>query len=114
MTLPPQVRLRVEHELNAYCRRKNAELVKDGITYRFRVRGSSITVIRTEPGFPGFPESVDLPVAQLRYAEAAKRWTLYCADRNGRWHYYFDSDPTTDFRNLLRDVDEDPTGIFGS
>ena len=38
---------------------------------------------------------VEYPVAQLRFDPTDRRWVLYCADRNGRWHNY-----------------GDPTGIF--
>jgi hypothetical protein len=34
-------------------------------------------------------------VAQLRYDTADHLWPLYCADRNGRWHRYYDTDPGT-------------------
>ena len=114
MSFSAQLRLRLEHELTAYCRRKEREQAKHGLKYRCRFRANSVTLIRTEPGFPGFPGSVDLNVAQMRYGETAKRWSFYCADRNGKWHHYFDSDPTPDIRELLRKIDDDPTGIFGS
>jgi hypothetical protein len=38
-------------------------------------------------------------------------WTLYYADRNSKWHRY-DIEPSADFDDLLREVDEDPTAIF--
>lgn len=42
----------------------------------------------------------------------AKAWTLWWADRNERWDRYWDMDPTPDVDELLREIDEDPTGIF--
>lgn len=39
-------------------------------------------------------------------------WTLYYADRNSKWHLYYEIEPSADFDDLLREVDEDPTGIF--
>lgn len=55
---------------------------------------------------------VRLSVAQFRYDPDAKLWTLYCADRNGRWHIYDDVDPSPDLVPLIEEVEADPTGIF--
>src|SRR3990172_6645364 len=51
-------------------------------------------------------------VAQFRYDSASNNWTLYCSDRNGRWHRYTRKRPTEDISKLLLEVDRDPTGIF--
>ena len=39
-------------------------------------------------------------------------WTLYCADRNSKWHEYYDCEPNADLDALLKEVDADPTCIF--
>jgi hypothetical protein len=52
-------------------------------------------------------------VAQFRYDPPTAHWSLYCADRNVRWHLYDEIGPTKDIGLLLREVDEDPTGIWG-
>ena len=52
-----------------------------------------------------------MPVAQLRYDPDAGRWTLYCADRNSRWHHYDPIEPGT-VTELLAEIEQDPTGIF--
>ena len=52
-----------------------------------------------------------VPVAQLRYDPDHKNWTLYCADRNSRWHRYELVDPGT-VDELLEEIEDDPTGIF--
>jgi hypothetical protein len=51
-------------------------------------------------------------VAQLRYTAGNGLWTLYCADRNGRWHPYHQSKPTNRITELLDQITDDPTGIF--
>ena len=55
---------------------------------------------------------VGIPIAQFRFNPKNSKWTLYCADRNSRWHEYNDLDPDQEFETLLREVDADPTGIF--
>ena len=39
-------------------------------------------------------------------------WTLYCTDRNSRWHLYWEYKPAKNLDELLEEIDEDPTGIF--
>jgi hypothetical protein len=41
-----------------------------------------------------------------------KQWTLYCMDRNSRWHLYDLIEPSADFDDMLIALDRDPTGIF--
>jgi hypothetical protein len=53
-----------------------------------------------------------MAVAQMRYDQNTGEWTLYCADRNDRWHEYFDLLPTKDIGRILKEIDEDSTGIF--
>ena len=78
------------------------------------VRGKNVTVFECRP--PWQPalgvEWRRQPVAQLRHNTDEHDWRLYCADRNGRWHYYDMAVPTRRIDVLLREIDEDPTGIF--
>ena len=78
----------------------------------FKVRGDSVTLFEEKPSFPDPSEWVDIVVAQFRYDLKKREWTLYSADRNSRWHEYWDIDPHKDFEVLLQEVEEDPTGIF--
>jgi hypothetical protein len=71
-----------------------------------------VTLIENRPALMKPGTWVEIVVAQFRYDPDSKLWRLYCADRNSRWHEYWDTDPTSDFQSLLREVDEDPTCIF--
>ena len=53
-----------------------------------------------------------MPIAQFRYSVDHDAWSLYYADRNDKWHLYVDCDPAADLEPLIREVNEDPTGIF--
>lgn len=50
-------------------------------------------------------------VAQLRYSASTHHWSLYWADRNGRWHRYPGLQPGT-VGEMLEEIEADPTGIF--
>jgi len=71
-----------------------------------------VTISEKRPAFDNPSQWVDISVAQFRYHPAKNLWTLYCADRNSRWHMYDEVAPTKSLQTLLEEVDEDPTGIF--
>jgi hypothetical protein len=105
-------RKQVELKLEAFYERRVPARVREQIRLTWKFRGQAVTLFESRPAFPDFRTWVDIPVAQFRFDTAAKTWELYCADRNGKWHWYIDKLATTDFDALLRAVDEDPTGIF--
>jgi hypothetical protein len=53
-----------------------------------------------------------LGIARLRYTAKSGLWSLYSCDSNGRWNRYESLEPSADVRDLLDEVDPDPTAIF--
>ena len=53
-----------------------------------------------------------MPIARLSYVKQRNEWALYWADRNGRFQRYWESDPSPHVRDLLAEIDTDPTCIF--
>jgi hypothetical protein len=49
--------------------------------------------------------------AQLRYSANVHHWSLYWADRNGRWHRYDNLSPSA-IDEVLNEIGADPTCIF--
>jgi hypothetical protein len=112
MGLPELTKKRIEKTLGAYCLTKVPGGFRDRVRINFKFRGDSVTLFEERPAF-GKPEIwVDIAVAQFRFNSQRKEWTLYCADRNSRWHPYSEAEPSRNFEDLLKEVDEDPTGIF--
>ena len=97
-----------------YCESKIPAQHRDEIRVECDVRGKNLTIFECRP--PWTPELgtdwTRQPVAQLRYEPADHHWRLYCADRNGRWHFYEMVEPTPTVDDLLAEIDADPTGIF--
>lgn len=112
MALPVLVRQLVDSKLASFYERRLPAHVREEIRLFHTYRGNSVTLIEARPPYIGPSEWSQLRVAQFRYDSETRAWTLYYADRNSRWHWYWDIEPTTDFDDLLREVDEDPTGIF--
>ena len=111
MALPEEVRRVVEALMKSYCEGAFAGMDVGQIRLSYGVRGSSVTLYEERPPYTGQGEWSKMAVAQFRYGQDGC-WTLYCADRNSRWHEYYDVDPTEDIGELLEEVTDDPTGIF--
>lgn len=111
MAAPPEIAIAA---VRRYCERKTPPELRDEMRLEVDVRGSAVTMLDCRP--PWHPdmgaEWSRVKVAQFRFDEPSKTWSLFWSDRNGRWHLYEDVDPSTNIGALLDEVDADPTGIF--
>jgi hypothetical protein len=102
----------VEPKLTGYCERKIHIDISDQVNLTFKVMRDKVTLIDTRPYFKDPSIWTENPVAQFRFDDETKKWTLYCIDRNSRWHLYGLTKPSADFDDMLKALDEDRTGIF--
>lgn len=96
-----------------FCHDRIPSHVRDQVRLEADVRGRSITILECRPLWSDpNAEWTRMKIAQLRYDDSARLWTLYWADRNQRWHRYWDLDASERIDALLDEIDEDPTCIF--
>jgi hypothetical protein len=113
MALPILVKTLVEKKVGDFCKKRVPAHVLDKLNLSNKIRGNNVTIFENRaPWHPDMKEWTSMAIAQLRYDEKTGKWTLYCADRNDRWHEYYDMEPTKDIGKILAEIDEDPTGIF--
>ncbi len=114
MALSEQERSLAETALSRFCKGKNTAGSEDKIKLTWKFRGNSVTLFECRPPWRGKRTDpwTEMPIAQFRYDDKTKTWTLYCANRNDRWFDYMDCVPAKSIQTLLEEVDEDPTGIF--
>jgi hypothetical protein len=95
----------------AYCAQRSSS---DDYRIEHSIRGASITIVERRPPWnPAFrSEWSSTKVAQLRYDEGSRRWTVYSAGSDERWHRYDFARPGSDVAPLLAAIDDDITGIF--
>ena len=109
MSLPSTERSRVDALLSEYC----AARAHPQIRHEYRVRGNSVTLLERRPSFrrpaDEWTESV---IAQFRFDPVRLTWSLFCADRNSKWHLYTEAPPSKRLEALLKAVSDDVTGIF--
>jgi hypothetical protein len=112
MPIPPQLKSKVEAILDTYCQNKVPERVRDKLKIVYKIRGNKVTLVESRPFYMDPNTWTESVVAQFRYDPGNTCWTLYCADRNSRWHCYEGLKPARNLADLLDEVDADPTGIF--
>lgn len=97
--------------LTRFCEARIPAHARDQIKLLFKVRGNSITLYESRPYWRNPAVWTEMKIAQFRYDLQKQRWTLYCADRNDKWHPY-GPHPKIELGDLIREVDEDRSGIF--
>ncbi|TRZ89039.1 MAG: DUF3024 domain-containing protein [Methanosarcinales archaeon] len=113
MPLPVLVKNLVEKKVDAFCKKTVPPHVLHQVNLSFKIRGNSVTIFENRaPWHEGIKEWTSMKIAQFRYDEKSGQWRLYCADRNERWHEYWNMKPTKNIDKILTEIDEDPTGIF--
>ena len=112
MGLPKKVKQNVEIKLTEYCENKFPPEYRDKAKVGFKIKGDNVTLFEERPSFMNPAKWTKSEVAQFRYDKRNDEWTLYCLDRNSIWHEYTEVVPTPVLDELLREVDEDPYGIF--
>ena len=112
MPLDLAMRSSISALLDTYCLKKVPFHLRSKRRLTYKWRASTVTLIEHQPDLFTPGGWVSISVAQFRYDAAKDGWTLYCADRNSRWHDYIDLASLLKFEVLLAEVDEDPTGIF--
>lgn len=112
MPLPTLQRQLAERLLQSFCENRVAAEHRNQVRVYYKIRGNSVTLVDRRPGLLLRDDWADMSIAQFRYDESDGTWTLYCADRNDRWHIYTDCGPNKDLAELLKEVEDDPMGIF--
>jgi len=107
----PDIMRVASERVAAYCEARSSP---GDYRIEHSVRGSSITIVERRPPWnPAYgSEWSSMKLAQLRHDGDTRRWTLYSAGSDERWHRYEFARPAADIAPLLAALDEDATGIF--
>lgn len=111
MPVPEFERRRVERALDEFCDRVPPE-IRAELAYEYRFRGNSVLLLERRPHFRDSTRYTEQGFAKFVYSPSVGGWSLKWSDRNGRWHPYDGFENRAQFRDVLREVETDPTGIF--
>ncbi len=113
MPFPVLVKTLVEQKLTAYCKKHSPPHLAHELRVAYEIKGTSVTFFEQRaPWRPDMTDWTSMPVAKIRYDQKFNKWTLYCADRNSRWHKYDGLSPAKEIDVVLAEIERDPTGIF--
>ncbi len=112
-SIPVLSKTLAEKKIDAFLQKRLPPWAKDQIRLSYQFRGNTVTIFEHRaPWMKGDTEWSVMSATQLRFDLKGGMWTLYCADRNSRWHEYTNVAPAKDIDALLAEIDRDPTGIF--
>lgn len=112
MPLPEFTKKLVESKLEEYCNRRIPPDARHQIKLVYKMMGNKVTLIETRPYYQDPSVWTENPLAQFRFDLGSNKWSLYCSDRNGRWHLYDLTKASADFDDMLKALDLDQIGIF--
>ncbi len=111
MAIPELEQARVTRALRGFCDKVPRE-IRDRLVHDFRIAGSDVELFERRPHHQERGRYIEHIVAEFRYTATQRSWTLFWADRNGRWHRYENFVDRSNFLDLLQEVEKDPTRIF--
>ena len=112
MALSEITKKQIERILSAYCSERLPVYLPHEMRLGFKLQGERVTLYKERPAFAQSGTRAETLAAQFRFNPQTKEWALYWADRNSKWHEYELIEPSRNFESLLKEVHEDPTGIF--
>jgi hypothetical protein len=111
--LPIFTKKLADQKITKFCDIRVPPHVRNKLRLTHNFRGNGVTIYEERaPWRQDLKEWTSLPIAQIRYNEKTGKWSLFCADRNNKWHEYRGLEPTQDLDIILKEIDKDPTGIF--
>ena len=111
MPIPELERARVERILDKFCERVPSA-IRSKLAYEYRFRGNTVVLVERRPHFQDRSRHTEHEFAKFVYSPSVGGWSLKWSDRNGRWHVYEGFQDVPQFREVLREVEADPTCIF--
>ncbi|MQA07990.1 MAG: DUF3024 domain-containing protein [Pseudonocardiaceae bacterium] len=100
-------------QVERWCTRKVPERLRDEIRVECKRRGNAVTIVeRRAPWSRSIgPDWTEQKIAQLRLGDDGL-WSVYWADRNGKWLSYPGVPEANSPMPLLEEIDRNPNGVF--
>lgn len=97
-----------------WAQQRVPEAVRDKVRIEAVVEDRSTTIVESRPPWRGDSDDdwTRQPVAQMRYTNSRKQWTLYWIDSGMRWRRYDQVAPAEGIRPLLDAVEADEHALF--
>lgn len=101
-----------EEKLKSLCNEKVSPEVSDKLKITFGFWQDSALIYEERPVWGDPSRWTKMKIARMDFNADTKGWTLYAYDRNSKPFLYDFTEIDTTLDRLIKEVDEDPTGIF--
>jgi len=105
-------RFQLRNTFQTFCDSRVPESARDQLSLEFNITGAKILLFEVRPQFQKPDNRIRIPVAQFRFDPTDGIWSLFCRDRNEKWHLYEPLASSENIGELISEVDKDRTGIF--
>jgi len=112
MLIPGFIKSEADQKLRCLCETRIPSHFRDKVRLSVKWNGSKVTLIEHRPYFLDPSKWTESQIAQLRYDSGTGVWSLFCSDRNHRWHAYGSMFHSKHIDELISEINQDPTGIF--
>ena len=103
---------KIDKLVGTMCRDRSPSDIKDELELIYRVKGHDVTILEKRPDWQDPCETMEIPVAKLKYVRTKNEWRLYWQRRDLKWHSYDLLPYSRDLKELVGEVDEDPYCCF--
>lgn len=103
---------KIDDRVGAFCKKRVPAHLKDAISLEYRVKGYDVEIFEQRPHWREPEETVEAPVAKIKYVRKWNEWRLYWQRADLKWHAYEPLSSSKDLKELVDEVDSDPYACF--
>ncbi len=101
-----------EKQIEYYCKTKVPKEIQNEIQLKYSVRGNSFILIESRPKCNDDSVWIDMKIAKMTFDITSMKWKLYWSNQHQKFFCYDRLSPKNEIKDLLKEIDEDPTSIF--
>ena len=99
-------------EKHFWSKRRPPLELRDKIREGQRFTDQTLDLFYVRPHWQHPGETIDSPVARIRYVRSRKLWQLYWMRADLKWHRYAPQPVAANLEQALQIIDEDANGCF--
>ncbi len=101
----------IDNVVGGLCRKLNKPVIEE-LSIEFRIEKHDVVIFERRPAYNQPNETVEIPVAKLKYNRTKDEWQLYWMRADLKWHNYQPLSSSANLKGLVNEVHADPYGCF--
>ena len=103
---------RIEKIVGDFCQRRTPVHIRDKLRLEYSVKNQDVLIFEVRPRWNNPRETVESPIAKLRYVRTAKEWRLFWQRASLKWNLYEPFPSSPDLAVIIDVVERDEYGCF--